>query len=764
MLRYEVKAVLGGGGALFLNVALALADGEVLAEKRVSTRFPEGDAWYPFTAVSDSGPSVIGMEDWLEKPAGKRGGVRMDKGRLAFADGSPAKFWGVNNSYGGCAPDKSAAEAKAAHYAKYGVNCVRLHKWTGSGWRGIGNPNDATEMTPEGLANLDNYLMELKKRGIYVGWSHIFGTDIEVQPGNRASLKAYDEIRGQRKGLTYGLVNFAPDVQDIYIQMTVKLLRHRSALTGLTYAEEPALAFIEMHNEDDIFWPTTMDAANACPTYKAMFCEMFSDWLKKKYGSHEALVKAWGEKAINAYPEYQKDEHLDKRNVYPIAHFWWYSRDGLKDQTEKKGTRLRLLDTALFLHETQNDFYGRFAKAIREAGYQGPLVGSCWQAGDGIAQYYNLRSDWLVGIIDRHNYMGGESGTGGGVWFLRPCKFDNRSMLSLPGSGMLSVGLQMVADRPFALSEWIHVLPTEWGAEGPAIIGAYGMGLQGWDGSYAFASDGPKFTPTVQSGGLWNTEQLTHMGLYPAVARMVYRGDVKEGTVISTRRASMADLARGELSFEEKVEQQGDVKSFTGDVPAEALAAGKVVVEFVDKPQPSDRPDLKAMLERKVIRSNTGQLVWDYSEADRGFFTVDTPGTKAVVGFAPARPQKLGPVTIESDGRFVAVFVTALQKDKTLADAPSLLVTAVARTKNTDMRFNREHTELLDLGKAPVLVEPVKARVDLGRRIAAVHLLDHDGRRTERALDVKDGTAFDLDGSRDKTPYYEVVFASKERP
>jgi hypothetical protein len=56
------------------------------------------------------------------------------------------------------------------------------------------------------------------------------------------------------------------------------------------------------------------------------------------------------------------------------------------------------------------------------------------------------------------------------------------------------------------------------------------------------------------------------------------------------------------------------------------------------------------------------------------------------------------------------------------------------------------------------LLEPVKATVSLaGRKIEAVNILDHDGRRTGRTLPVTDGR-FTLDGSKDKAIYYEVVF------
>jgi len=71
--------------------------------------------------------------------------------------------------------------------------------------------------------------------------------------------------------------------------------------------------------------------------------------------------------------------------------------------------RQRMLDNAAFLHCTQNKFYGKFVKAIRDAGYQGPLVGSPWQAPGMLPHYYNLRSDDLVGTIDRHRTWPGTS-------------------------------------------------------------------------------------------------------------------------------------------------------------------------------------------------------------------------------------------------------------------------------------------------------------------------------------------------------------------
>ncbi len=55
-------------------------------------------------------------------------------------------------------------------------------------------------------------------------------------------------------------------------------------------------------------------------------------------------------------------------------------------------------------------------------------------------------------------------------------------------------------------------------------------------------------------------------------------------------------------------------------------------------------------------------------------------------------------------------------------------------------------------------VVPARATIALaGCKIAAVNVLDHDGCRTGKTLPV-DGGRFAIDGARDKTLYYEVVF------
>lgn len=696
-----------------------------------------GPDWFPFQPANDNGPSVISTNAFLDAPAGKHGGVRMVGDHFQFEDGTPVKFWGMNLSYGLSAPEKAMADASAARYAKYGVNCIRMHKFTGPGWEGIGDPNDATKMLPQGLDRLDYFTSQLAKNGIYYGWSHTYG--FKVCPGNRDRLIAYDEIaKNLKDSNTYAFINIAPDVQDLMIERVVNLLKHRNPYTGKTYAEDPALAYIELQNEDDIFFYTNANAINACPTYKKLLLGRWADFLKAKYNTQEGLKAAWGD-ALKA------GETLDAKDIGIEGNPWFFSDGNLPGQ--KGGARQRLLDNAAFFHAEQDHFYGKFVKAIRDAGYKGPLCGSPWQAPSMLPHYYNLLSDYQVGFIDRHNYFGGGNGL-----------FD--SMLSKPGSGYLSSGLQQVVDRPFGISEWIHVYPSLYSAEGPAIMAAYGMGLQGWDESYEFQSNSSRkgFADIVGNfpWGVWEGDVPTQIGQYPALARMVLRGDVKESPVISLRKVAPQDLATGKFNFSDTVQQQGDVKTFGGSVPPEALAAGRVAVQFVEQPEPSTFVDMAKYDVNKVITSTTGQLAWDYS--GKGFFTINTPGTKAVVGFAEGKDIRLGGYRIRLQSPYASLFVTALEPKATLDNAKSALVSVVARNCNSDFRYFAPDNRVLNNGKGPILLEPVKATIALaGRQIAAVNVLDQDGRRTDKTLPVTNG-AFAIDGARDRTLYYEVVF------
>ncbi len=702
------------------------------------------EGWFPYQPTNTAEAGVIGMAGWLDAPAGKHGILRYDGDDFRFEDGTKIKFWGTNHGNRGCGPEKEEAEKRAAWYAKMGMNGVRLHKFTYSGNGGFGASDNSSELTAEGWDRLDYYMFQLRQKGIYYTWSPVYGHSLV--DGDSSKVLAYAELKTGVKQKISGLVNFAPDLQDVMIGLMVNLLEHRNPYTGLRYADDPALVSVEMQNEDNIFW-LSIGKLDACPTYKKMLCKQYSVWLRKKYGSHENLVKAWGSNALDLFPQNMTGEHLDKDNIYPIAFFPNFRKDAIANSKAPR----RLLDNAGFLYEVQEDFYARYAKAIRATGYKGPLVGSCWQAGSGVSHYYNLHSDYNVGIIDRHNYFGAKPHS------ISKGVFQNGSMFNYPGSGLISSGLMSVKDRPFVLSEWILKMPTEWIADGPAIIGVYGMGLQDWDGSFHFASGTYGFSKAMEDGNVYNTNNITQIGLFPALARMIYRNDVHEGKPLPNRKVHISSLTDGKIGFSETIKQQADVKELGGDVPVDALVKGRLQLEFTDDFEKSALEGYQKILREKSIVSNTGELEW-FREGD-GCFTVNTKGTVAVCGFTNNKPFKLGSFEIQTESPYAMIFITATEKGKTLKNSRSILVTTVARARNSGMKLTvkGKEGELIEKGVPPLLVEPVKATIRFHTSAKfSVNVLGHDGLLTNKTVKVENNT-FRLNGAETKTIWYEIA-------
>ncbi len=706
--------------------------------------------WFPLQLANDFTPgSALGMDAWLEKPAGRHGFARMKADRFVFEDGKPVKFWGVN----ACTskPTEEYFDQWAARLAKYGVNLVRNvafakpnHKNKWAHYVKIQDTEDGMNMDPGSMKLFDYGFDAFKRHGIYVGMSPFYGW--YPTPGDKQRLIAHHEmLANTRKGFPctgsyYALTCIAPDVQDCYIDFTVKVLNHVNPHTGMRYADDPALAFVELMNEENIYlglW-NLRKILDKLPTYKKIYYAKFADWLKAKYGSRAALAKAWGNTL-------KPDEDLDQATVDPCPA--WFQQ-----------ANPRIADQLAFIYADQRRFYQKFADAVRATGYRGLIDGSCWQACNWQGHLYNVMLDRSIGFIDRHNYGGSP-------------------MLRAPGTALLSFGMQQVADRPFNVSEWAYGLPV---AEEVPLMAVYGMGLQGWDGSQQFASHGPEITPYYERNCNHTCDQFENIAQYPAVARMIYRGDVKEGAVAAVRKVSIPTLLEtGNVGFTENFSLLGNSnhKEFSSVVPQSALAAGRVTLDFIDGPV--EEPIVKNYAacidtKNKRIASNTGQLIWDH--AGRGYFTVDTPGTQAIIGFAGGKTFNLGEVKIELGREFACLYITARDPGESIAHAKSLLITAMARTVNKGTVVDAVSLKPLENPEVPkgqvyarymrenhpLLLEPVQATITLkGNAACRVFALDHDGRKHEKPVELPvaktaHGNRFTIDGEKYGTLYYLV--------
>jgi hypothetical protein len=698
--------------------------------------------WFSLQPGNAQAGPAIGLGSWLEKPAGNRGGVRIRGDEFVLEDGSPIKFWGTNLASDLPFMPKAEADTWASWLAGYGFNAVRFHKFT---WNATDGQH-STQLTEGHWERFDYLCQALRNQGIYYGWSHIYGH--RVAPADSARLLAYSELAATRfpwahlNGSTAALVNFADDLQALNIELTVNMLNHRNPHTGLRYAEDPALAFVEFQNEDNIFWSAIEATLEQTPAYRALLCKKFSQWLLQRYGDEASWRAAWGNEAV------KPDESLKPGNVYPQPNHGFFTSEYEQAQRENRPVARNVLDKAAFLYGEQVAFYRKFEAAVRATGYQGPIVGSCWQAGAGLAHLLNLHADYLVGAIDRHNYFGGGQGHN-----LAPGPFQHQAMVTQIGSGLLSSGFQQVSDRPFAFSEWMSLIPNEWTAESAPLVAIYGMGLQGWDASYVFATDFPHYTETIQTpwGGIYNATSPTQLALYPALARMVFRNEVREGPVIANRKVTVSELLKGQTTFRDRIAQDHDRKSLESSVPAQAMAAGRVVISFTETPSRDEiRNDL--IPESDTVKSATGQLRW--VQGEKGYFTFRTDFSAGMVGFGGGKRHDLDGVSFSVENEFAVVMITSLQRNKPLATADSLLITVMARARNTDMTFNADHTELLSVGQAPVEIEPVRFSLFLPfYKKWNASTLDPTGHVARRLKPIKKGL-LNANGAETQAFYY----------
>lgn len=145
----------------------------------------------------------------IEHPAGQHGPLTAQGNRFVFADGTPAKFWGVGASI----LDSEAAQAEHARFlVKHGVNMVRLHPVQGE--LGVLRKDASVHrfLDPAALARLDRWFAHFKARGLYLTWSlfypHIITPD-DVYP---EALFAELPSAGVGKSSS-GLVAFMPELQ-----------------------------------------------------------------------------------------------------------------------------------------------------------------------------------------------------------------------------------------------------------------------------------------------------------------------------------------------------------------------------------------------------------------------------------------------------------------------------------------------------------------------------------------------------------------------
>ncbi len=285
----------------FFRSAVAATAFLAFAAARAADMFPFVLPW------DDATPGITNVSALLDKPAGDAGFVTARDGHL-FAGPKRVRFFGVNLAFGGNFPTHADAEKVAARMAKFGINCVRFHHMdTGTAPGGI-LQKDKRTLDPESLDRLDYFIAQLKKNGIYANLNLHVGLEY---PG----FQKWEGAAGYFKGVD----NFFTPMIGQQRDYARALLAHTNPYTGRAYVDEPAVAFIEINNENGLIMEWNNGSLDAMPDpFAAEFRQQWNAWLTRKYGEHAKLAASWN----------QGVEPLGEEMLKPARTAWAFEQNG----------------------------------------------------------------------------------------------------------------------------------------------------------------------------------------------------------------------------------------------------------------------------------------------------------------------------------------------------------------------------------------------------------------------------------------------------
>ena len=253
---------------------------------------------FPFVLPwDDAAPGTITDVSFLNaKPAGVNGYIVPKNGHFVESKtGRRVRFLATNFAALQAFPSHADAAKVAARIAKLGINLVRLHHMDNPGW-GIGSTlwdvryPDRQHIDPVQLDRVDYLFAQFKKNGVYSNVNLHVSRQFSAADGFPESVskipfdfdKRVDEYDRRMIRLQK---NYARD-----------LLTHVNPYTGLSYANDPAVAVIEINNENSLVsnWgPLGMDLDKLPEPFEGELIGFWNDWLAKKYGTDAKVQSAW---------------------------------------------------------------------------------------------------------------------------------------------------------------------------------------------------------------------------------------------------------------------------------------------------------------------------------------------------------------------------------------------------------------------------------------------------------------------------------------
>ena len=208
------------------------------------------------------------------------------------ARGQRIRFLGVN--FAGDSPfaPTNRADAMAARLAKFGVNCVRFHHmdsdWAANGGLIDYKSGSSRPINPQQLDRVQFMVSRLKAHGIYSDVNLLVGRVFHTADGLPAEVEAMDWKDRHVLGFFYD------PALALHKEYATRVLTPLNPHTGLPLAADPAVAFVEIMNENGMIQKWFEGSLDKFPAVFQMPLQTrWNDWLRARYTNDAILQQTW---------------------------------------------------------------------------------------------------------------------------------------------------------------------------------------------------------------------------------------------------------------------------------------------------------------------------------------------------------------------------------------------------------------------------------------------------------------------------------------
>lgn len=673
--------------------------------------------WFDFVIPdSDTTSSPNDMSFLNEKIAGGSGFVTVKDGHFIDGSGSRIRFFGTNLTFSSCFTDKETAKNIAGRLRKLGMNVVRFHHMDNQSAPGGIWDKDKKDLDPGQLDKLDWLIYQLKIHGIY---SNINTHVSYTYPG--VDYKGIDQFN-------YGkaIDQFYPQYIEMQKNYARKLLTHRNPYTGNTYADEPAVAFVEVNNENSLI----------------------SNWalLPQLNNAHKGeLIHQW-KKWLGAHPDYKGKEGYNEDIMGIIQNY-----GSTSSETSKEMLWSFLTETEMYFAREMTSYFKNELKIHA-------LVAETQAYYSGVAGV--IREAEVSDFIDMHSYWE-HPDFPGKSWSRTDWLIRNSSMVSDKNGGtLLSFGQHRVAGMPLTISEYDHPAPSFFCAEMFPMLNSVSA-FQDFDGIYHFTFDHPYDKGRIDNF-FSNAGHPLKQVFVPVGAVLFRMGAVKPGQNPVHLNLPKESVVPNLVKYGDKIRLHVSNMRYIWD------EAGAPVSLISMRPMDVTIGGSDLRLSEAVETpegpwvSETGEIIWDNADSTQAVFKVDAPSAKVAVGYIGGKAIDLGNITVAMDAtpnNWAAITLSSLDS-KPLEESSKILLVAAGRAENTGWKWNENKTTLGgDWGNAPTRVEGIPARITFRNTESfKVQSLDPAGNPVNEIKVNKNGKTFVFGiGAQFKTLWYIIT-------